>query len=143
MRHLTEDPPVEHLPPRFRDVVEKALHKDPALRYASIEEMAAALPLNPLVKQVVNTPVVTATVIDHPQPEKELLYIGEEPRVPEMQFGPVRQHPTATVTNIPPVRSKVSYVRQTATTTANNTHACLHVILRPPRAASGGGSANG
>jgi hypothetical protein len=91
--------------------------------------MAAALPLNPVAKQIQHTPVVTATVIEHPPSEKEVLYIGEEPRTPEMQFGPVRQHLPASVANIPPVRSKVSYVKQTATPAAS-------AASRPPRPAT-------
>ncbi|MCG2683968.1 MAG: serine/threonine protein kinase [Planctomycetales bacterium] len=44
MKHLTAKPDVSMLPRPFRDVVAKALEKDPELRFRSAAEMAAALP---------------------------------------------------------------------------------------------------
>jgi serine/threonine protein kinase len=68
MRHLTEDPPVAHLPPRFRHVVERALQKDPAHRFASVREMAQLLlppvEANPLLPSaVVRADVVPSDVM--------------------------------------------------------------------------------
>ncbi|MBX3444340.1 MAG: serine/threonine protein kinase [Planctomyces sp.] len=42
MKHLTERPDVSKLPPRLRAVVERALEKDPALRYASVSALASS-----------------------------------------------------------------------------------------------------
>lgn len=44
MKHLTAEPDVSVVPARFRDVISKALRKDPEDRYRSISEMAADLP---------------------------------------------------------------------------------------------------
>lgn len=44
MKHLTTPPDVSMLPKPFGTVVARALEKDPARRFASVEEMAAALP---------------------------------------------------------------------------------------------------
>lgn len=44
MKHLTAKPDVSMLPHPYREVVAKALEKDPALRYRSAAEMLAALP---------------------------------------------------------------------------------------------------
>lgn len=44
MKHLTTPPDVSMLPEPFRTVVARALEKDPARRFASVEQMAAALP---------------------------------------------------------------------------------------------------
>ncbi len=45
MKHLTAKPNVSMLPQPYRDVVARALEKDPELRFRSAGEMAAALPL--------------------------------------------------------------------------------------------------
>lgn len=44
MKHLTAKPDVSVLPEPYRGVVARAMEKDPALRYASANEMLAALP---------------------------------------------------------------------------------------------------
>ena len=47
MKHLTAKPDVSMLPRPFRDVVAKALEKDPELRFRSAAEMASALSTKP------------------------------------------------------------------------------------------------
>ena len=44
MKHLTADPDVSILPDGFREVIAKALQKDPELRYRSVPEMVADMP---------------------------------------------------------------------------------------------------
>ncbi|HEX4143890.1 MAG TPA: serine/threonine-protein kinase [Pirellulales bacterium] len=44
MKHLTAEPDVSLLPPAYRPVVARALAKDPAVRFSSIEQFLAALP---------------------------------------------------------------------------------------------------
>ena len=44
MKHLTADPDVDHAPAGFRNVIRKALRKDPELRYSSVPEMLADMP---------------------------------------------------------------------------------------------------
>jgi serine/threonine protein kinase len=44
MKHLTDDPDLSTIPTPFRDVVERALAKDPEWRYASVPELCADLP---------------------------------------------------------------------------------------------------
>ncbi|HEY6563718.1 MAG TPA: serine/threonine-protein kinase, partial [Pirellulaceae bacterium] len=43
MKHLTAEPPVQDLPSPFREVVTKALAKDPETRFRSVGEMRGAL----------------------------------------------------------------------------------------------------
>src|SRR5438093_1320461 len=43
MKHLTSPPDLSKLPPEFMTVVAKALAKNPAMRYASMAEMARAV----------------------------------------------------------------------------------------------------
>jgi hypothetical protein len=47
MKHLTADPDLSQLDEPFRTIVARSLAKDPAQRYASVEEMIAALPALP------------------------------------------------------------------------------------------------
>ena len=46
MKHLTADPDLRQVPPRFRRVIERALFKDPAKRYRSVGEMLRAMQLD-------------------------------------------------------------------------------------------------
>jgi hypothetical protein len=47
MKHLTAEPDVSMLPEPYRHVVDRALAKDPAKRYASVTELLAGLPPPP------------------------------------------------------------------------------------------------
>jgi hypothetical protein len=42
MKHLTEQPDLEKLPPRIRPVIGRALEKDPARRFSTVSSMASA-----------------------------------------------------------------------------------------------------
>ena len=46
MKHLTADPDLRQVPPRFRRVIERALFKDPAKRYRNVGEMLRAMQLD-------------------------------------------------------------------------------------------------
>ena len=88
MRHLTEDPDVSKLPQPFRNVVARAMTKDPELRYTHvsqiIEELGSAL--RPGAKTI-----VTATIAPAAAAIDKVLYIGDEPPPRDMVFGPLRQ----------------------------------------------------
>jgi hypothetical protein len=44
MKHLTAEPSLSEIPAAYREVIARALAKDPALRFASVAEMMNALP---------------------------------------------------------------------------------------------------
>lgn len=44
MKHLTADPPLDHVPVKYREVIRKALAKDPAQRFSNVHEMRSFLP---------------------------------------------------------------------------------------------------
>lgn len=50
MKHLTDDPDLSVIPEAYRDVVERALAKDPEWRYASVPELCADLPWEDVAK---------------------------------------------------------------------------------------------
>ena len=88
MRHLTEDPDVSKLPQPYRNVVSRAMTKDPELRYTHVNQMVEELgsTLRPGTAAV-----VTATVIRGRTTPANVHYIGDEPPPREMVFGPVQQ----------------------------------------------------
>src|SRR5690606_14753173 len=45
MKHLSEKPDLERLPPRLRPVIGKALEKDPAARFSTVSELHEAFEL--------------------------------------------------------------------------------------------------
>ena len=51
MKHLTADPDLQHVPSRFRRVIERALFKDPAKRFRSVSEMLHALQFDGRVRR--------------------------------------------------------------------------------------------
>jgi len=62
MKHLSERPDLERLPPRLRPVIDTALQKDPAQRFASVRELqqafeAAVIGRSPSVGKPVRNPV--------------------------------------------------------------------------------------
>lgn len=86
MRHLTEDADVSRLPQPFRDVVAKALVKDPELRTCDVREMLSAL-IGTSARSHANSHdhVVNATRVD------DVFYIDGKESPPDMQFGPLQQ----------------------------------------------------
>ncbi len=65
MKHLTALPDVSILPAAYRDAVAKALTKDPAKRFGTVDEMVAALAAAGVAIEVAGTvpPVVAATQV--------------------------------------------------------------------------------
>lgn len=101
MKHLTADPDLRQVPPRFRRVIERALFKDPAKRYRNVGEMLRAMQLDGAtdsppagsanIPPVVPGIVVPANVVEAAAPEGAgPLYInGEGVASDEIVFGPV------------------------------------------------------
>ena len=61
MKHLTASPDLSKVPAEFRPIIQKALEKDPAKRYNTVEELAADLPI----------------VVDLPTPQASPLFPSE------------------------------------------------------------------
>src|SRR4051812_49299571 len=59
MKHLTAEPSLTELPPAYRDVIARALAKDPAKRFANISEFMNALP--PLPATIGYRPPISET----------------------------------------------------------------------------------
>lgn len=59
MKHLTAEPSLAELPPAYRDVIARALAKDPAKRFGSIGEFMNALP--PLAATIGYRPPISET----------------------------------------------------------------------------------
>ena len=59
MKHLTAEPSLAEVPEAYRDVIARALAKDPTTRFASVGEMMAALP--PLAATMAYRPPLTDT----------------------------------------------------------------------------------
>ncbi len=77
MKHLTDTPDLSPVPPPYRDVIQRALRKDPTKRFRSVPEMLDAL-------QIVWHPS-TAGCGARPG-------AAAQPATPEIVFGPVRHH---------------------------------------------------
>ena len=69
MKHLTAKPDVSMLPQPFRDVVARALEKDPEMRYRSAAEMSAALGAKPRPAAAPQSPVVAAVAASSQYPD--------------------------------------------------------------------------
>ena len=113
MKHLTEEPDLTGLPPKFAEVVGRALTKDPEKRFANVAELIACfdgaelptqVPLAaPSTSQLASAGADVLVISDEPVIIAEIappkgegpIYIGDEPE--DISFGPVRSlpHPTA------------------------------------------------
>jgi len=99
MKHLTADPDLAAVPHDFRPVIRRALAKDPARRYASVEEMFGDLHFEYLplsFRKRVETvqtqhrrvpPVSSHNNSDQTEQQPDLLYIGDE-----IRFGNIHDH---------------------------------------------------
>lgn len=109
MKHLTADPDLSVVSPRFARVIERALFKDPAKRYSRVSDMLHALQFgesfaNPATEPrgagATAPPIVAEPVLADAD---GTLYINEEGiATDEIVFGPVVEVVTATVEK-PPV----------------------------------------
>jgi serine/threonine protein kinase len=104
MKHLTADPDLSGVPLRYRRVIERALFKDPAKRFASVSEMLRSLQLgedNVPSKSI--PPVVIPTAEAEPEGP---IYINEDGVTSDdIVFGPVVEVVSAAAdnANVPPV----------------------------------------
>ncbi len=101
MKHLTDNPDTTGIAEPFRTVIQRALRKDPAKRYGSVQEMLDALGGNTPADQS------PALVIDSRQAaRREPIYIGDEDKADseEIVFGPVRHREVVAAEAVPPVR---------------------------------------
>lgn len=101
MKHLTAEPDLSGIPPRYQRVIQRALFKDPAKRFSSVEQMVSLLGL-PTGTSGPRPPVVAAS-LSLDQAATKPLFI-DEPGIAsdEMVFGPVVEA-AGTDTEKPPV----------------------------------------
>ena len=76
MKHLTDNPDLSAVPPPYREVIQRALRKDPLKRFRNVSEMLDAL-------QIVWQPASAAVAAQD---------AGAAAGSPEIVFGPVRHH---------------------------------------------------
>lgn len=77
MKHLTDNPDLRPVPQPYRDVIQRALRKDPAKRFRSVQEMLDAL-------QIVWKPA-------SPSADARAAEASQK-ATPEIVFGPLRHH---------------------------------------------------
>lgn len=109
MKHLTADPDVSDVPAEYRQVIQRAMHKDPEKRFHDVSEMLALLPTPGQaapVASVASRGTVGAAMVDRSGPEVKYapIYIGDDER--EILMGPVRPviNPRAIKNGAPPPR---------------------------------------
>jgi hypothetical protein len=102
MKHLTSDPDLSGVPLRYRRVIERALFKDPAKRFASVGEMLRSLQLgDDKLESKSIPPVVIPTAEAEPEAP---IYIDEHGMSDhDIVFGPVVDVAPAPAENVPPV----------------------------------------
>jgi hypothetical protein len=99
MKHLTDDPDLTGIAQPYRNVIQRALRKDPEKRFSNVREILDAL------AGVDESASVPASSLESRMDSGEPIYIGdEEEDEPEMVFGPLRHHEIVQAEAIPPVR---------------------------------------
>ena len=90
MKHLTAEPKLDKVPEQYRQVIARALAKDPTTRYRSVAEMFNALP--PLAKTMAYRPPITETrypnelpPAEAPVPEPQAS--GSAPNAPQQAYA--------------------------------------------------------
>jgi len=105
MKHLTDDPDLSNVPQPYRDVIQRALRKDPEKRFDGVGEMLAALD----GKAPPEAP--PDLVLEARVEEEEPIYIGDDDDdEPDIMFGPVRHREVVDAEMVPPVRHVSSTV---------------------------------
>lgn len=109
MKHLTADPDLSLVPPRFRRVIERALFKDPAKRYRNVGDMLRAMqfegePVAPTVEPACCPPPIPPVAVAPPvaSPSSPRFVSDEGLASDEIVFGPVVEVVSAGVEK-PPV----------------------------------------
>jgi serine/threonine protein kinase len=96
MKHLTADPDLSGIPQPFRAIIQRAMQKDPAKRFASVGEMLAALDSAnklagskpaPGAPQILPSAFAIPTAVAVPEP----VYIGDDDE--EIRLGPLQEKP--------------------------------------------------
>jgi hypothetical protein len=94
MKHLTADPDLSEVPPPYRSLIQKAMQKDPELRFRTVAEMVAMLDGAPSANASLPQPApfgAAPPVRLQPPKVEEPLYIGDE--MEGISFGPVKELP--------------------------------------------------
>lgn len=105
MKHLTDDPDLSNIPQPYRDVIQRALRKDPEKRFDGVGEMLAALDGNAPPEAPPDL------VLEARVEEEEPIYIGDDDDdEPDIMFGPVRHREVVDAEMVPPVRHVSSTV---------------------------------
>jgi hypothetical protein len=103
MKHLTADPDLSQVPQPYRNIIQKAMQKDPEHRFRTVSEMVAMLEGVKAPRQIaapqtsqlagVTPPVLVARppAADAAQRSEEPFYIGDE--MEGISFGPVKELP--------------------------------------------------
>lgn len=98
MKHLTDDPDLSSIPQPYRDVIQRALRKDPEKRFQNVGDMLAALDGKALPES--EPDLVLEARIEKEEP----IYIGDDDDEGDMQFGPVKHHEVVDAEVVPPTR---------------------------------------
>jgi len=98
MKHLTDDPDLSGVPQPYRDVIQRALRKDPEKRFTHVGDMLAALDGKAPPE---SEPMM---VMESRIEKEEPIYIGDEDEENEMMFGPVKHHEIVDAEVVPPAR---------------------------------------
>lgn len=101
MKHLTAYPELSVVAPQYRNVIARALQKDPEKRFRSVSEMLAAFEFSLANPQAARDekPASAPRIPPKKLPKSEPLYIADDER--DMQFGPLQQVVTATIVTSP------------------------------------------
>ena len=99
MKHLTDDPDLSGIRQPYRNVIQRALRKDPEKRFSNVREMLDAL--DGADDSASASGFVLESLVDSDEP----IYIGDdEEDEPNMVFGPVRHNEIVQAEAVPPVR---------------------------------------
>lgn len=88
MKHLTSDPELADIPAPYREVIRRALLKDPAQRFSNVREMVDAIHNPPASSGVTRRPPVASDPI-HP-----VTPVSERPSPTPVSHTPTSQRPT-------------------------------------------------
>ncbi len=96
MKHLTDTPNVDRVPAGFRDVIRKALQKDPELRYHDVPEMLADMPWPEVAENCQNIISLQSVGPLFPTVERDREYANSLSANPEKITHDHTQSPNAT-----------------------------------------------